>query len=144
MSRIPAGLVVLLKVLLASPAWARPDPPVHEPETRRFARGAVVQTSDHASLHELTVPLYVYQASRQHGLADVRVFNAAGDIGGLGVGSDLTWFLSANMAYRMTERSQVYAGYRYIDFDYEDGEGNDRFKFDLAQHGFLVGFRFEF
>jgi hypothetical protein len=72
------------------------------------------------------------------------VFNAAGDIGGLGVGSDLTWFLSANMAYRITERSQLYAGYRCIDFDYEDGEGSDRFKFDMAQHGFLAGFRFEF
>lgn len=72
------------------------------------------------------------------------VFNAGADIGGAGVGSDLTWFWAANVAYRMTERSQIYAGYRYIYFDYEDGEGRDRFKFDMAQHGPLVGFRFEF
>lgn len=72
------------------------------------------------------------------------VFNGAADIGGAGVGSDLTWYWSANIAYRMTQHSQVYAGYRYIDFDYEDGEGRDRFKYDMAQHGPLAGFRFEF
>jgi len=77
-------------------------------------------------------------------LGEKWVFSGAADIGGAGVGSDLTWYWSANIAYRMTQRSQIYAGYRYIDFDYEDGEGRDRFKFDMAQHGPLVGFRFEF
>lgn len=77
-------------------------------------------------------------------LSEKWVFSGAADIGGWGVGSDLTWYWSANIAYRMTQRSQIYAGYRYIDFDYEDGEGRDRFKFDMAQHGPLVGFRFEF
>lgn len=77
-------------------------------------------------------------------LGEKWVFNGAADIGGAGVGSDLTWFWAANIAYRMTPRTQVYFGYRYIDFDYEDGEGRDRFKFDMAQHGPLAGFRFEF
>jgi len=77
-------------------------------------------------------------------LGEKWVFNAAADIGGAGVGSDLTWFWAANIAYRMTARTQFYAGYRYIDFDYEDGEGRDRFKFDMAQYGPLAGFRFEF
>ena len=77
-------------------------------------------------------------------LSEKWVFSAAADIGGAGVGSDLTWFWSANIAYRMTQRSQIYAGYRYIYFDYEDGAGRDRFKFDMAQHGPLIGFRFEF
>lgn len=69
------------------------------------------------------------------------VFNGSADIGGFGVGSDLTWFLGANIAYRMTERTQFYAGFRYVDFDYEDGAGADRFKFDVAQYGPLAGFR---
>ena len=77
-------------------------------------------------------------------LGEKWVFNGAADIGGAGVGSDLTWYWSANIAYRMTPSSQFYAGYRYIDFDYEEGEGRDRFKFDMAQHGLLAGFRFEF
>jgi hypothetical protein len=77
-------------------------------------------------------------------LGEKWVFNGAADIGGFGVGSDLTWYWAANIAYRMTQRSSIYAGYRYIDFDYEDGAGRDRFKFDMAQHGPLAGFRFEF
>jgi hypothetical protein len=77
-------------------------------------------------------------------LSEKWVFNGAADIGGAGVGSDLTWYWSANIAYRMTPRTQFYAGYRYIYFDYEGGEGRDRFKFDMAQHGPLAGFRFEF
>lgn len=77
-------------------------------------------------------------------LGEKWVFNGAADIGGFGVGSDLTWYWAANIAYRMTQRTQVYAGYRYIYFDYESGEGRDRFKFDMAQRGPLLGFRFEF
>jgi hypothetical protein len=77
-------------------------------------------------------------------LGDKWVFNGAADIGGFGVGSDFTWYWAANIGYRITKRTQIYAGYRYLDIDYEDGEGRERFKFDMAQHGFLVGFRFEF
>jgi hypothetical protein len=77
-------------------------------------------------------------------LGEKWVFNGAADIGGFGVGSDFTWYWAANIAYRMTPWAQIYAGYRYVDFDYESGEGRDRFKFDMAQHGPLVGFRFEF
>jgi hypothetical protein len=77
-------------------------------------------------------------------LSEKWVFNGAADIGGFGVGSDLTWYWAANIAYRVTQRSSIYAGYRYIDFDYEEGEGRDRFRFDMAQHGPLVGFRFQF
>ena len=77
-------------------------------------------------------------------LGEKWVFNGSADIGGFGVGSDLTWFLGANIAYRMTARTQFYAGFRYVDFDYEDGSGPDRFKFDVAQYGPLAGFRFEF
>ena len=77
-------------------------------------------------------------------LSEKWVFSGAVDIGGAGVGSDLTWYWSANIAYRMTPRTQFYAGYRYIYFDYADGAGRDRFKFDMAQHGPLAGFRFEF
>jgi hypothetical protein len=77
-------------------------------------------------------------------LGEKWVFNGAADIGGFGIGSDLTWFMAANIAYRMTQHTQFYAGFRYIDFDYESGNGLDRFKFDMAQYGPLAGFRFEF
>ena len=77
-------------------------------------------------------------------LGEKWVFNGAADIGGFGVGSDFTWFWSANIGYRITQRTQIYAGYRYLDIDYESGAGRDRFRFDMAQHGLLAGFRFEF
>jgi len=35
-------------------------------------------------------------------------------------------------------------GGRYLDFDYEDGQEADRFKFDMKQYGPAVGFRFDF
>jgi len=71
-------------------------------------------------------------------------YGLLGDIGGFGVGSDLTWQMSGSLSFRMTERSLFTFGYRYIDIDYEDGEGRDAFKFDVAEHGPALGFRFEF
>ena len=71
-------------------------------------------------------------------------YGVLGDIGGFGVGSDFTWQLTGSLSYRMTERSLFTFGYRYIDFDYENGTGPDSFRFDAAQHGPAVGFRFEF
>lgn len=71
-------------------------------------------------------------------------FAAFGQVGGFGVGADLVWQLTGSFSYQMSERSYLVAGYRYMDFDYESGQGADRFKFDLAQHGPALGFRFEF
>jgi opacity protein-like surface antigen len=69
-------------------------------------------------------------------------FESSGQVGGFGIGADLTWQLSISVDYRMTRRTSLMLGYRYVDFDFEDGEGQDRFRFDIAEHGFLVGLRF--
>ena len=71
-------------------------------------------------------------------------YGVLGDIGGFGVGSEFTWQLTGTLSFRMTEHSLFTFGYRYLDFDYEDGKGRDSFKFDVAQHGPALGFRFEF
>jgi hypothetical protein len=71
-------------------------------------------------------------------------FAGFGQVGGFGVGSDLTWQLSGSFSYRMTQRSSLLIGYRYLDFDYESGKGRDLFKFDMAEHGPALGFRFNF
>ena len=65
-------------------------------------------------------------------------------IGGFGVGSDFTWQLSGDLTYAFTERTHLAMGFRYIDFDYEDGSGLDYFKFDVAEYGLAVGLRFDF
>jgi hypothetical protein len=71
-------------------------------------------------------------------------FAGFGQIGGFGINSDLVWQLTGSFSYRMSQRSHFLAGYRYMDFDYESGSGADRFKFDVAQHGPALGFRFDF
>lgn len=65
-------------------------------------------------------------------------------LGGFGVGSDLMWSANAGFGYRLTERNSLTLLYRYISYDYEDGRGADRFRFDIAEHGPALGWRFEF
>ena len=62
-----------------------------------------------------------------------------GDVGGFGVGSDFTWHAYAIAGYALTERLGLMLGYRYIDYDYDDGEGVDRFIYDAEEHGPLLG-----
>jgi len=71
-------------------------------------------------------------------------FAGFGIVGGFGVGSDLLWSVNAGFAYSFTDTTSLLLGFRYIDFDYEDGSGLDRFKFDVAQYGPAVGVRFDF
>ena len=71
-------------------------------------------------------------------------FTGAAQVGGFGVGSYSVVVLSGAFAYRFNSWSSVSLGYRYLDFDYDDGDGADRFKFDLKEHGPSIGFRFDF
>mgnify|MGYP001245536815 FL=1 len=71
-------------------------------------------------------------------------FTGAAQVGGFGVGSDLVVALSGSFSYRFNHWSSLSLGYRYLDFDYDDGNGSDRFKFDLKEHGPSIGFRFDF
>lgn len=70
--------------------------------------------------------------------------NLRGDLGGFGVGSDLLVHLLANVQWQATEKAGLLFGYRYIAFDYEDGEGLGRQRYDLAQQGPVVGLSFSF
>jgi hypothetical protein len=69
-------------------------------------------------------------------------FSGLAQIGG-GTGADLVYSLTASFAWNFGERTSLSLGYRYLDFDYEDGSGAGRFKFDMKQHGPAVGFRFQ-
>lgn len=61
-----------------------------------------------------------------------------GDIGGFGVESDLTWHVTAAAGYSLTDSISMLAGYRYLDYDYEE----DAFQLDLAEHGIVIGLQF--
>ena len=71
-------------------------------------------------------------------------FTGRGDIGGFGIGSDLTWILSATLDYRVSDRASLVFGYRAWDVDYETGSGTDRFKCDILTSGPGLGFTFHF
>ncbi|MDG2136691.1 MAG: hypothetical protein P8J90_01645 [Luminiphilus sp.] len=71
-------------------------------------------------------------------------FSGSALVGGFGVGSESVVVLTGSFAYRFNHWSSLTLGYRYLDFDYEDGEGADRFKFNMKQYGPAVGVRFDF
>jgi len=54
-------------------------------------------------------------------------------------GSDMTSNLSGFFDYRFRDWGSVFIGYRYMDFDYEDGTGVNRYAYDATQEGPLAG-----
>jgi len=65
-----------------------------------------------------------------------------GDIGGFGIGSDLTWQLQGLVGYRFTKLFQTTLGYRVISTDYDNGSGADRFRYDMTTSGPVIKFGF--
>ncbi len=66
-----------------------------------------------------------------------------GDIGGFGVSSDLTWQLAGYVGYQPSERWIFYGGYRHLKIDYES-DGSNKFFYDIAISGPLLGIGFNF
>ncbi len=61
-------------------------------------------------------------------------------IGGFGVSSDIDWDLFGGAGYEVNDRFSLVAGYRGAGVDYESGD----FKFDIIQHGPILGGVFHF
>jgi len=66
-----------------------------------------------------------------------------GDIGGFGIGSDLTWQLQGYVGYRFSDLFLLTAGYRVIYMDFETGQ-SPNFVFDMHQFGPVIKFGFNF
>lgn len=67
-----------------------------------------------------------------------------GDVGGFGLGSDLTWQGFAILRWQPDPRFGAAIAYRYIDVDYSSGRGDDRFTYDMATSGPAAGIVFTF
>jgi hypothetical protein len=67
-------------------------------------------------------------------------FNVEGNIGGFGVGSDLSWQLIAGVDWRVARCFSLDAGWMILDVDYEDGD----FAFDVRMSGPYIGVTFRF
>lgn len=59
-----------------------------------------------------------------HGRADIA-----------GFGSDFTWNVLGGLEVALGERSKLGAGYRYMDADYDKGEGLDRRIWEMTYQG---------
>ena len=66
--------------------------------------------------------------------------SARADIGGFGVGSDLTWQIETLFDWHLSERTSFQMGYRWIDIDYED----DGFVYDMLTQGPQAGVTWRF
>jgi hypothetical protein len=74
-------------------------------------------------------------------------FMLMGDIGGFGVGSDLTWTLRAGLGYHFVMfdiPTTAYLGYAALGTDYTEGSGLSRFEWDVVMHGPVLGLTFSF
>jgi hypothetical protein len=67
--------------------------------------------------------------------AESLAFEFSADVGGFGVGSDLTYELLPNLSYSFGETCSLKLGYRWMDTDYEDGD----FVYDVVQSGWIIG-----
>jgi|SRR5688572_22964604 len=63
------------------------------------------------------------------------------DIGGAGIGADLTTQLFGGAGFRITKNIALVGGYRWLQVDYDDDEG---FIFDTQMSGLLFGVKFSF
>lgn len=76
----------------------------------------------------------------QHPVADRWTVVGYADIGGFGVGSDLTWQALAGVSYDFSKTVSGKFGYRYLSVDYDKGG----FLYDMDNFGLYAGIGFRF
>jgi hypothetical protein len=65
-----------------------------------------------------------------------------GEVGGFGIGSDFAWQVQGIAGYRYSKLFDMSVGYRGIGFDYQSGEGDKTFIYDMVIFGPMVRFGF--
>lgn len=70
--------------------------------------------------------------------------NVRGDVGGFGVGSDLTWQVFPYLGWQYARWGSLQLGYRWLYMDYETGSGTEQFKYDILNQGPQIGLTFHF
>ncbi|MHC4982930.1 MAG: porin family protein [Planctomycetota bacterium] len=69
---------------------------------------------------------------------------ARGDIGGFGLGSDLTWQVVGGVEWKLCDWAALFAGYRLLDIAFEEGSGQSKFAFDVQMRGPYLAVMFRF
>ncbi len=68
-------------------------------------------------------------------------FTGRADIGA--GGSDLVWNATLFLDYRFNKNVSMFGGYRWLDYDYQSGDGPDRFAYDVTYEGPAIALRFD-
>ena len=72
------------------------------------------------------------------------LFQFRGDVGGFGMGSNLTWQLQAYAGYQFTKVFQLTAGYRILSTDFTKEADYNQFVFDMNEFGPVIRLGFNF
>jgi hypothetical protein len=67
-----------------------------------------------------------------------------GDVGGFGIGSDITWQVFPYVGYRFSNLFELSAGYRALAMKYDTGSGDNYFLYDMIIFGPQLGLSFHF
>ena len=76
----------------------------------------------------------------QYNLGKSWYLHAIADVGGFGVSSFLTGQVILGVSLRLSDHWRITAAYRYLADDFEDGN----FRWNIAEHGFLLGIGLRF
>jgi hypothetical protein len=71
---------------------------------------------------------------------------ARGDLGGFGINgcSRMAWNVETIAVYHWSETCSLFAGWRWLDINYDRGIGHERFTYDVQTDGPLVGLTIKF
>ena len=72
-------------------------------------------------------------------LAEKWMTKLRGDIGGFGIGSDLTYNLVGLVDFKPWQQVSLFGGYRVLYQDYSTGSGSSKFAYDATMHGPVLG-----
>jgi hypothetical protein len=71
-------------------------------------------------------------------------FDLRVDVGGFGIGSDLTWQAFPGVTWQFGKQTSMQAGYRWVYTDYATGSGVSGFGYDMLTQGPQVGVTYQF
>ena len=80
----------------------------------------------------------------EHQFAEKWTVMLRSDVGGFGVGSDLAWNVAAFLERDLSRRTSLMLGAGYLDVDYEDGQGDELFVYDIKHTGLILAFNLTF
>lgn len=71
-------------------------------------------------------------------------YSVRGDVGGFGVGDHISWNAILTLEDVLSPQWALDAGWRWLTYDYDNGEGPTRFQYDVTQNGPFIGTTYRF